>query len=82
MIVQGGGFPRDDTSGWSDAMCCSEAKSGLLVPTSYMVSTGRAGWVEAGVTHSATYSWHMLNAGVSVTLGKGIGVTGTAIAAS
>ena len=31
-LVPGGGVPRDNTSRWSDAMCCSEANSGLQVP--------------------------------------------------
>ena len=30
--TKGGGFPRDDTLRWSDAMCCLEARSGLQVP--------------------------------------------------
>ena len=59
-------------------MCCSEAKSGLLVSIG-LVYTARA-WVEAGCETFGDVVG-VLNAGVSVTLGKGIGVAGTDMAA-
>ena len=68
-------------------MVCSEARSGLQVPLGLVYGQGLCVWVvsirntvEAGC---ATFGdvVGVLNAGVSVTLGKGIGVAGTDMAA-